>query len=113
MKKYRILVCERYDSQAIQFLQSKLSCEVILQQSKKQSLEDYVSIQIADEGSFQVDHIGIRELVARLEPAYKEAIDLVYFVGFTQEEAAEKLKIPLGTLKSRCRIAIRELRKWI
>ncbi len=46
MKKYRILVCERYDSHALQFLQSQLDCEVILQQSKKLEPADFKDIDV-------------------------------------------------------------------
>jgi RNA polymerase sigma-70 factor (ECF subfamily) len=41
----------------------------------------------------------------------KELLDLIYFHGYTQAEAAQKLKIPLGTVKTRVRAAVNELRK--
>jgi RNA polymerase sigma-70 factor (ECF subfamily) len=62
---------------------------------------------------FNPDHIGVKEKLDMLEPEYLEAINIVYYGGFTHAEAAEKLNIPLGTLKSRIRIAIRELRKTL
>jgi RNA polymerase sigma-70 factor (ECF subfamily) len=37
-------------------------------------------------------------------------IELAYFSGFTQVEISEKLEIPLGTVKTRLRSAIKELR---
>jgi RNA polymerase sigma-70 factor (ECF subfamily) len=36
---------------------------------------------------------------------------LIYFKGLTQEEVAQHLKTPLGTIKSRQRSAILALRK--
>lgn len=57
------------------------------------------------------DHLGVREVVARLDDKYKSLIDLVYFKGYTQEEAAQETGIPLGTIKTRLRFAIGELRK--
>lgn len=59
------------------------------------------------------DIIGLRENVAKLKPEYKAVIDLTYFGGYTHEEAAEELDLPLGTVKSRIRIAIRELKKLL
>lgn len=56
------------------------------------------------------DHLGVREVVGRLDEKYKSLIDLVYFKGYTQEEAAEETGIPLGTIKTRLRYAINELR---
>jgi len=60
---------------------------------------------------FETDHIGLRQVVEQLRPEQKELIDLVYFYGFTQAEAAEKLGVPLGTVKTRIRSAMGELRK--
>jgi len=59
----------------------------------------------------QIDHIGLNTEVGKLEEKYRKVIDLIYFEGYTQEEVTEALNIPLGTVKSRVRIALRELRK--
>jgi len=58
-----------------------------------------------------VDGIGVHKLVDDLEKEQKEVINLLYFQGFTQSEAAEELNIPLGTVKSRVRLAMNKLRK--
>lgn len=58
------------------------------------------------------EYIGLRDLVDGLDHKYKEVIDLIYFQGFTQQEVTQELDLPLGTVKSRTRIAIRELRKF-
>jgi RNA polymerase sigma-70 factor, ECF subfamily len=50
-------------------------------------------------------------LAQKLEPKYREIVDLVYIHGYSQEEVSTKLKIPLGTVKTRCREAIRQLRR--
>lgn len=60
--------------------------------------------------SINPDQIGVREVVSRLDEKYKLLIDLIYFKGYTQEEAAEETGIPLGTIKTRLRYAINELR---
>ncbi|MEL6923453.1 MAG: sigma-70 family RNA polymerase sigma factor [Bacteroidota bacterium] len=58
-----------------------------------------------------VNHIGVKKIVNGLEGKYREVIDLIYFGGYTQAEVAETLNIPLGTVKTRVKIAMRELRK--
>jgi RNA polymerase sigma-70 factor (ECF subfamily) len=58
----------------------------------------------------ETDHIGVRKKVDTLEPKYRTIIDLIYFKGYTQREVAEHLKLPLGTVKSRVKIALRNLR---
>ncbi len=57
------------------------------------------------------DHIGVQEVVNRLEEKYRVLINLIYFKGYTQEEVAEEVGIPLGTVKTRLRYAMVELRK--
>ncbi|GAB3694457.1 sigma-70 family RNA polymerase sigma factor [Spirosoma flavus] len=57
------------------------------------------------------DHIGIREVVDQLRPDRRQLIDLVYFGGYTHEEAADALKLPLGTVKTRVRAALQELKQ--
>jgi RNA polymerase sigma-70 factor (ECF subfamily) len=61
--------------------------------------------------SINPEHVGVREVVARLDEKYKSLIDMIYFKGYTQEEVAEETGIPLGTVKTRLRYAISELRK--
>ena len=62
--------------------------------------------------SIQPDHIGLKTLVNKMKPEYKQLIDKLYFEGYTQEEAAEELNIPLGTVKTRARAAISQLREF-
>ena len=40
----------------------------------------------------------------------RECLEMIYFGGFTQEEAAQRLALPLGTVKSRVRLAVGKLR---
>lgn len=58
----------------------------------------------------QTDSIGLRKFVKALEPLCIKVIDLLYFKGFTQVEASEKLEIPLGTIKTRNRNCLKALR---
>jgi RNA polymerase sigma-70 factor (ECF subfamily) len=59
------------------------------------------------------DKIGLKDVVNKLKPEHKTMIDLAYYGGYTQEEISEKLKMPLGTVKTRARAALIELRKRI
>lgn len=58
------------------------------------------------------DHIGLKDVVAKLRPDRRELINLVYFGGYTHEEAAEALSLPLGTVKTRIRSALQELKTF-
>ncbi|MBC6613032.1 sigma-70 family RNA polymerase sigma factor [Hymenobacter sp. BT507] len=52
------------------------------------------------------EHVAIRELMHDLSPAAQALLDLLYFQGYTQQEAAEALGEPLSTVKFRARAAI-------
>lgn len=56
-----------------------------------------------------------RQLIARavdqLEPSLRQPIELAFFDGLTHKDAAEKLGIPLGTVKGRIRAAMERLRQ--
>ena len=80
--------------------------------SKIQSIDNSVrSINRQYNVSTHVDHIGLRNIVEKLKPEYRVLVDKLYFEGYTQEEAAEELDIPLGTIKTRIRAAISQLRE--
>lgn len=57
------------------------------------------------------DTIGLRKQLTLLKNDQRQIIDLAYFSGYTQDEIAKELGIPLGTVKTRMRTAIIELRK--
>lgn len=64
-------------------------------------------------GADRFDTMGLRKQVSTLKPDQKIIIDLAYFSGYTQEEISKEMGIPLGTVKTRMRTAIMELRKMI
>lgn len=79
---------------------------------KNQTLENNVDIiNEKNEVTFNADILGIKDMVGRLKPELNQVLEMVYFKGYTHVEAAEELTIPLGTVKTRIRMAILELRK--
>ena len=61
----------------------------------------------------KLDSIGIDKQIMNLKPEYRILIDMAYFKGYTQDEIAKLLNIPLGTVKTRIRNAILELKKMM
>lgn len=57
------------------------------------------------------DTIGIRKLTTAMNPMQRLLLNMVYFEGYTHTEIAEELNLPLGTVKSKIRFALLELRK--
>lgn len=81
-------------------------------QNKNQDIENTVSVIDEQQSTtYKPELLGIKDLVATLRPEQKSILDLVYFKGYTHVEAADELGIPLGTVKTRLRMAIQALRK--
>jgi RNA polymerase sigma factor (sigma-70 family) len=67
----------------------------------------YVSVGTSE---IQTDQIGLKKLVYQLKEDHRVLIDLSYFQGFTQDEISKMMNIPLGTVKTRLRTALIQLR---
>jgi len=81
-------------------------------QNKNQELENNVTfIDEKRNTVYNPELLGIKDLVEKLKPEQKSILDLVYFKGYTHVEAADELGVPLGTIKTRLRMAIVQLRK--
>lgn len=84
-----------------------------LQKAKRSAIEDMTGVQFASyQSSMNPDAIGIRTLTTSLQNIEKEILDLIYFQGYSQSEAAEQLNLPLGTVKTKLRRAIGKLRHF-
>ncbi len=61
--------------------------------------------------SIKPELIDVRENLDKIENKYQVVLEALFFHGMTQQEASDELDIPLGTIKSRLKIGLRELRK--
>jgi len=57
------------------------------------------------------DTVDLTEVLGQIDPKYQEVIKALFFGGMTQDETSKHLNIPLGTVKTRLKIGLRELRK--
>lgn len=63
-----------------------------------------------DEFELLVQAELIRSALDQLSDAHREVLELAYFAGLSQAEVAERLHLPLGTVKSRTYYALKGLR---
>jgi RNA polymerase sigma-70 factor (ECF subfamily) len=57
-----------------------------------------------------VDDYGLKKMIFKLKAEQRMLIELSYFQGFTHDQIARALNIPLGTVKTRLRTALMHLR---
>lgn len=55
----------------------------------------------------------VHDALASLPEKQRQALELSYFAGLTQQEIAERLDVPLGTVKSYFRLSFGKLRQTL
>lgn len=80
---------------------------------KNQSISETVYENIEGNVNPAASDVGLKKVLTKLKEEYRTLIDLSYFQGFTHEEIAKMLGIPLGTVKTRIRTALSQLRIMI
>ena len=68
---------------------------------------------LEDDLQLSIEREGLRAKLAELPADQREVLVLAYFRGYTQSQIAEVLKQPLGTIKTRVRLAMQKLRKLL
>lgn len=89
----------------------KLRSKSFGKKNKTQSIDNSVHAVSSHSEEMFVDHIGLEKVLKQLDENQILLIQKVYFEGYTQAELAEEMEIPLGTIKTRIRKAIKVLRE--
>lgn len=89
------------------FRSKRYKYQALLVQDEMENIPMHYRTQTAEKSEESID---LQLIMTRLEPKYRDIIDLVYISGYTQEQVAEKLNLPLGTIKTRSRAALQRLR---
>lgn len=79
---------------------------------KNQGLPENVNIS-GQVTQTNIDNIGLTKILAKLKPEHRILIELAYFKGYTHEEIAQIEDIPLGTVKTRIRNALLQLKEYM
>jgi RNA polymerase sigma-70 factor, ECF subfamily len=92
---------------AIDFTRSKYYA----QRRENQNIDNFVSSESdISHASLSTDTLDLKNIVNKLTPQYRQIIEWMYFEGYTQQEISDEFNIPLGTVKTRARLAMNELR---
>jgi RNA polymerase sigma-70 factor (ECF subfamily) len=83
----------------------------ISKEQKTSGIENFVN-RIDNEEFIeqQIEGIGVKDILKDLPEEQRFVVDHLYFKGYTQSELAEEFNIPLGTVKTRLRLAMQQLR---
>jgi RNA polymerase sigma-70 factor, ECF subfamily len=66
-----------------------------------------------DHAVISEERVIVQKALAKLPPEQRLAIQLAYFGGYTQQEIAQGLSQPLGTVKTRIRLGLQKLRQLL
>jgi RNA polymerase sigma factor (sigma-70 family) len=80
---------------------------------KNQRIQEPVNGDSIAQPAMQIDNIGLKRVLSQLKPEQRTLIELAYFKGYTHEEIASIESIPLGTVKTRIRNALIQLREFL
>lgn len=96
----------------------RIAYNTAIDKVRSQSNKDQKEIQIEASNVYKLtseglnqDVMDIKTHLKSIDEKYQIVINALFFEGMTQQEASEELEIPLGTIKSRLKIGLRELKK--
>ena len=72
---------------------------------------DVSDVYNVGEENIRPELIDMKKQLEKIDPKYQIVLEALFFEGMTQQEASDELGIPLGTIKSRLKIGLRELKK--
>ncbi len=75
--------------------------------------DELVENNASDEVAAHETRSIVRNALIQLSPDQRRAIELAFFSGLTQQQIAEQLREPLGTVKARIRRGMMRLRQII
>ncbi|MFK8008258.1 MAG: RNA polymerase sigma factor [Saprospiraceae bacterium] len=80
-------------------------------EQKTSSIENPVYENVGGKEEMNIKDFALQKVINSLDEKHRILIDYTYFQGYSQREIEKELGIPLGTIKSRLRIAINQLRE--
>ena len=67
--------------------------------------------EVAEEVEATLEHEEVRRCLEQLTTLQRESVSLAYYGGYSYREVAEQLRAPVGTVKTRMRLALAKLRQ--
>jgi RNA polymerase sigma-70 factor (ECF subfamily) len=87
---------------------------------ERQELELLVELRAEGQGSDpwrevsqSLERTAVRDALGVLPSEQRQAVELAYFSGYSQQEISRMVNVPLGTIKSRTRLALEKLYSYL
>jgi RNA polymerase sigma factor (sigma-70 family) len=68
---------------------------------------------VVDAADIAVRRRAVRAALETLSPEQRQVLELAYFAGMTQVQIADRIQVPIGTVKTRTLAAMRKLRRML
>jgi RNA polymerase sigma-70 factor (ECF subfamily) len=92
----------------------QLPIESVTNENYPASLESPNTVQDVEQSLLAMQQGDlVHKALQNLSPDQRQVIELTFFLGLTNQEIADRLAIPLGTVKGRLRLALQHLRRWL
>ncbi|AEP12617.1 RNA polymerase sigma factor, sigma-70 family [Chloracidobacterium thermophilum B] len=92
----------------------QLPMESVTNENYPASLESPNTVQDVEQSLLAIQRGDlVHKALQNLSPDQRQVIELTFFLGLTNQEIADRLAIPLGTVKGRLRLALQHLRRWL
>jgi RNA polymerase sigma-70 factor (ECF subfamily) len=77
--------------------------------------EEFIAAQPRPDelAEWMLDAEAVREAAKQVPEEQRKTIEMAYFMGMTHVEIAERMDVPLGTVKSRLRIGLEKMREYL
>lgn len=74
--------------------------------------ENLVDTLIGEADTISFERLLAQDALEKLEPSDRMVLEALYFEGLSQSQLAARSNIPLGTIKSKARLALQRLRQF-
>jgi len=81
-------------------------------QTSKMAVE-VVALENKSSADDSLEKLMAKQLLEQLPNKYRLLIDMSFFEGYSHQEIADKLEVPIGTVKTRIRTALKHLRSFV
>lgn len=86
-------------------------------EDRQQNIDDALPLpdraDTGEQARLNIEGEQVRQALEQLPPDQQRSVELAYFGGYTHDEIARKLGVPLGTVKGRLRIGLQKMRGYL